>query len=145
VPMQDAGFVDLSVAQWAFDHVQEAGLGMQTLSGADALYLPLKASMATRGVLAILPNDGPMSNDPDDRRLLDACCSTIGLALERIHFVDVAQDTLVRMEGEKLRNALLSAVSHDLKTPLTAIRGLAETLSGRTAFPTAIEATLLGP
>lgn len=128
VPMQDAGFVDLSVAQWAFDHAQEAGLGTQTLSAADALYLPLKASMATRGVLAILPNDGKMSNDPDDRRLLDACCSTIGLALERIHFVDVAQDTLVRMEGEKLRNALLSAVSHDLKTPLTAIRGLAETL-----------------
>lgn len=124
----DTGLADLSVAQWAFDHGQEAGLGTQTLSAATALYLPLKASMAVRGVLAILPGDAPLSNNPDDRRLLEACCSSIGLALERIHFVEVAQDTLVRMEGEKLRNALLSAVSHDLKTPLTAIRGLAETL-----------------
>ncbi len=128
IPIGDAGDVDPSVAQWAFDHGQEAGFGTQTLNAATALYLPLKASMATRGVIAILPDEAPLSNDPDDRRLLDACCSSIGLSLERIHFVEVAQDTLVRMEGEKLRNALLSAVSHDLKTPLTAIRGLAETL-----------------
>lgn len=120
--------VDLSVAQWAFDHGQEAGRGTQTLNAAKALYLPLKASMATRGVLAVVPTDAPLSSDPDDRRLMDACCSTIGLALERLHFVDIAQETMVRMEGEKFRNTLLSAVSHDLKTPLTAIRGLAETL-----------------
>jgi two-component system sensor histidine kinase KdpD len=60
--------------------------------------------------------------------LLDACCALVALALERIHFVDVARETQVRMEGEHLRNALLAAVSHDLKTPLTAISGLAETL-----------------
>lgn len=137
VASQGNGQVDLSVAQWAFDHAQEAGLGTQTLSAADALYLPLKASMATRGVLVVLPAGERLSNDPDDRRLLDACCSTIGLALERIHFVDVAQDTLVRMEGEKLRNTLLSAVSHDLKTPLTAIRGLAETLERTKELPEA--------
>ncbi|PWT80945.1 MAG: sensor histidine kinase KdpD [Acidobacteria bacterium] len=135
VPTQDTDLIDLSVAQWAMDHAQEAGHGTQTLNAAAALYLPLKASMATRGVLAILPTDAPLSNDPDDRLLLDACCSSIGLALERIHFVEVAQDTLVRMEGEKLRNALLSAVSHDLKTPLTAIRGLAETLERTRELP----------
>ena len=128
VAVQDTGFDDLSVAQWVYDHAQEAGLGTQTHSRAEALYLPLRTSMAVRGVLAIRPTDAPVLTDPDDRRLLDACCSSVGLALERIHFVKVAQDTLVRIEGEKLRNALLSAVSHDLKTPLTAIRGLAETL-----------------
>ncbi|MBI0533299.1 MULTISPECIES: sensor histidine kinase [unclassified Sphingomonas] len=125
---QDAMLVDSSTAQWAFDHNQEAGLGTQTLSAANALYLPLKASMAVRGVLAILPDRGTLPTDPDDRRLLDAVCSTTGLTLERIHFMEVAQETLVRMEGEQLRNALLSAVSHDLRTPLTVIRGLAETL-----------------
>jgi two-component system, OmpR family, sensor histidine kinase KdpD len=135
MPTEDAGLVDTSTAQWAFDHGQEAGRGTHTLSAGHALYLPLKASMAMRGVLAIAPIDGPLPDDPDDRRLLDACCSTIGLTLERIHFMEVAQDTLVRMEGEKLRNALLSAVSHDLKTPLTAIRGLAETLEHRRELP----------
>jgi len=121
-------FADLSVAQWVYEHVQPAGAGTQTLAGAAALYLPLKGPMRTRGVLALLTEDGSLTIAPDDRRLLDACCSLIALALERTHFVEIAQDTLVRMEGERLRNALLSSVSHDLKTPLTAIRGLAETL-----------------
>lgn len=123
-----AGFVELSVAQWVFDHEEEAGQGTQTLNGAQALYLPLKGPMAPRGVLAVRPGSRALSSTPASRRLLDACCFAIGQALERIHFVEVAQDTIVRMEGEKMRNTLLSAVSHDLKTPLTAIRGLAETL-----------------
>lgn len=123
-----ADFVELSVAQWAFDHVEQAGHGTQTLNGALALYLPLKGPMAPRGVLAIRPSGAASFGAPGTRRLLDACCFTIAQALERIHYVEVAQDTVVRMEGEKMRNTLLSAVSHDLRTPLTAIRGLAETL-----------------
>jgi two-component system sensor histidine kinase KdpD len=128
IAVRDTPFVDMSVAQWAYDHGQAAGLGTQTLNAAAALYLPLKAPMRVRGILAMQPAGAALPGDPDDRRLLDACCSSIALALERIHFVEVAQDTLVKMEGERLRNALLAAVSHDLKTPLTAIRGLAETL-----------------
>ncbi|MBO9355462.1 DUF4118 domain-containing protein [Bordetella petrii] len=128
IPVQQAGFVDLSVAQWTYDHMQPAGLNTQSLSGAKAHYIPLKAPMRVRGVLALCPADSALPADPDDRRLLDAFCSSIAMALERIHFVEIAQDTLVKMEGERLRNALLAAVSHDLKTPLTAIRGLAETL-----------------
>ncbi|VVE89171.1 sensor histidine kinase [Pandoraea bronchicola] len=124
----EAPFVDLSVAQWSFDHDEESGHGTQTLNAASALYLPLKGPMAPRGVLAVLPNVGTVASAANSRRLLGACCAAIGQALERIHFVEVAQDTIVRIEGEKMRNTLLSAVSHDLKTPLTAIRGLAETL-----------------
>jgi len=123
-----AEFVDTSVAQWVYDHAQPAGSGTQVLPATEALYLPLKAPMRMRGVLVMCMEEGSLSPDPDERRFLDACCSLIGLALERTHFVEIAQDTLVRMEGERLRNALLAAVSHDLRTPLTAIRGLAETL-----------------
>lgn len=133
--LEDVEFIDLAVAQWAFDHGQPAGRGTQTLSGAPAFYLPLKGPMAPRGVLALESEATELARDPDDRRLLDGCCSSIALALERIHFVDVAQETLVRIEGERLRNALLAAVSHDLKTPLTAIRGLAETLEQPNDLP----------
>jgi two-component system, OmpR family, sensor histidine kinase KdpD len=126
--VDQAEFVDASVAQWAYDHAQPAGNGTQALPAAGAVYLPLKAPMRMRGVLVMCMDQGSFSTDPDERRLLDACCSLIALALERTHFVEIAQDTLVRMEGERLRNALLAAVSHDLRTPLTAIHGLAETL-----------------
>ncbi|SDI65679.1 two-component system, OmpR family, sensor histidine kinase KdpD [Paraburkholderia phenazinium] len=130
-------FVDTSIAQWSYDHVQPAGISTPTLPGASALYLPLKAPMSTRGVLAVRIDETARPSEPADRRLLEACCSLIALALERTHFVEIAQDTLVRMEGERLRSALLAAVSHDLKTPLTAIRGLAETLEQTPDFPAA--------
>jgi two-component system, OmpR family, sensor histidine kinase KdpD len=128
LPLEEGEFADLSVAQWAYDHSQRAGLGTSILSAAKALYLPLKAPIRCRGVLAIQPQHQTALDRPDDKRLLEACCSSIALALERIHFAGIAQETLVRMEGERMRNSLLSAVSHDLRTPLTAIRGLAETL-----------------
>jgi two-component system sensor histidine kinase KdpD len=115
----ESDFVDLAAAQRAFEH---GPAGPAASAPAAALYLPLIGPMAPRGILALYP-DAPAGRD-----LRDACCSAVAQALERIHFVDVARDTIVRMEGEKMRNTLLSAVSHDLKTPLTAIRGLAETL-----------------
>ncbi|HEY4298847.1 MAG TPA: DUF4118 domain-containing protein [Paraburkholderia sp.] len=135
--VDEASFVDTSIAQWSYEYLQPAGHGTPTLSGASALYLPLKAPMSTRGVLVMQADEGARPGEPDDRRLLEACCSLIALALERTHFVEIAQDTLVRMEGERFRNALLAAVSHDLKTPLTAIRGLAETLEQPTDLPLA--------
>ncbi|MCH4225311.1 MAG: sensor histidine kinase KdpD [Alcaligenes faecalis] len=128
VATRHTGFVELSVAQWVFDHMEAAGNGTETLSGASALYLPLKGPMAPRGVLVVQSGAAASLSTPDGRRLLDACCFTLAQALERIHYVEIAQDTVLRMEGEKMRNTLLSAVSHDLRTPLTVIRGLAETL-----------------
>ncbi|HBQ89813.1 sensor histidine kinase KdpD [Alcaligenes aquatilis] len=128
VATRHTGFVELSVAQWVFDHMEAAGNGTETLNGASALYLPLKGPMAPRGVLVVQSGAAASLSTPDGRRLLDACCFTLAQALERIHYVEIAQDTVLRMEGEKMRNTLLSAVSHDLRTPLTVIRGLAETL-----------------
>ena len=63
------------------------------------------------------------------RDRLDTFAALIAIALERVHFVTVARDTLVKMEAERQRNSLLAALSHDLRTPLTALIGLAETLA----------------
>ena len=66
---------------------------------------------------------------PEQRRLLDTFARLIAIALERIHYVDIAQSTTVQMETERLRNSLLSAISHDLRTPLSALVGLADSMA----------------
>ena len=121
--------LDLGVAQWAFDHAVPAGLGTDTLPAGELFYLPLIAPMRTRGVLALQPEDGDWISMPEQQEHLNAFSTLAAIALERVHYVEVAQDTLVRMESERLRNSLLSAISHDLRTPLTSLVGLSESLT----------------
>jgi two-component system sensor histidine kinase KdpD len=120
--------LDTAIAQWVYDHQQPAGLGTQSLPGAPMYYLPLKAPMRTRGVLALMPSQKRLLFQPEQARLLETFAAQIALALERVHYVEVAQEALVRMESERLRNGLLSALSHDLRTPLTVLAGLADSL-----------------
>lgn len=96
--------------------------------GYAALYLPLRASMRTRGVLAIAFPAEIMTLPDEHVALLEALASLIAIALERLHYVDVAQSTQLKMVAERLRSSILSALSHDLRTPLTALVGLADSL-----------------
>ena len=121
--------MDVGVAQWAFDHDEAAGYGTNTLAAAPVLYVPLKAPMRMRGVLAIASAMPERLAGPEQRRLLDTCASLLAISLERIHYVDVAQTVTVQMESERLRNSLLAAISHDLRTPLSALVGMAESLT----------------
>ncbi|KDR34448.1 sensor histidine kinase [Caballeronia grimmiae] len=132
--MLDASSVDLAVAQWVYDQQKPAGSGTDTLPAADALYLPLRAPLRTRGVLAFVSERMSDLDIPEQRRMLETFAAQIALALERVHYVEIARDALVSMESERLRNSLLSAVSHDLRTPLTSIVGFASVLEeqGRT-------------
>lgn len=120
------GQIDISVGRWSMEHGQMAGHGTDTLAAAPALYVPLMAPVRSRGVLVLQLRAPQKLRVPEERRLLDACASQIALALERVHFVEVAQQTQIAMEGERMRNTLLSAVSHDLRTPLTGILGAAQ-------------------
>ena len=129
--------VDPGVAQWAFDHAQPAGLGTDTLPASPSFYLPLVAPMRTRGVLAIAPEGGRWVLAPEQRRQLDALAALAAIALERVHYVEVAQAALVNMASERLRNSLLAALSHDLRTPLTALVGLSESLLRGETLPEA--------
>jgi Osmosensitive K+ channel histidine kinase len=118
-----------AIAQWVFDHQQPAGFGTNTLPGSSIYYIPLKAPMRTRGVLALAPSNPRLIFMPEQHRLLETFAAQIGLALERVHFVEVAQSAIVRIESERLRNSILSAISHDLRTPLTSLVGLSSTLA----------------
>ena len=126
-PPEGAG-LDAGTARWAFDHAQAAGLGTDTLPGSGWLYLPLKAPMRTRGVLALKPEEPRLLLVPEQRRQLETFAALTAIALERVHYVDVARSATVQIESERLRNSLLAALSHDLRTPLAGLVGLAESL-----------------
>src|SRR5450759_1230498 len=121
--------LDMSIAQWAYDHGEAAGFATDTLPSNPFRYVPLRAPMRVRGVLAIRPEDQRWLFVPEQQRQLETFAALIAIALERIHYVEVARDALVNMESERLRNSLLAALSHDLRTPLTALIGLADTLA----------------
>jgi two-component system, OmpR family, sensor histidine kinase KdpD len=121
--------LDMGIAQWAFDRATPAGNGTDTLPTNSFFYLPLVAPMRTRGVLVVWPEHGRWMLTPEQRKQLDTFAALAAIALERVHYVDVAQEAVVRMESERLRNSLLAALSHDLRTPLTSLVGLSESLA----------------
>ena len=121
--------LDLGIAQWAFDKVEAAGISTDTLPSSPYFYLPLVAPMRTRGLLAIAPENPQWILIPEQRQQLDTFAALAAIALERVHYIEVAQGALLHMESERLRNSLLAALSHDLRTPLTSIVGISEALS----------------
>ncbi len=128
-PAAPAAGLDRGTAQWTLDRQEPAGLGTHTLAGSAWLYLPLKAPMRSRGVLAVQPADPRLLLVPEQRQHLETFAALTAMALERVHYIDVAQHATVQMESERLRNSLLSTMSHDLRTPLAALLGLADTLA----------------
>lgn len=117
------------VAQWVFDHGERAGLGTDTLPGASALYLPLVGSTGPIGVVAVRPTEYSRLVNLDQLHLLESLVNQIALAIERTRLSEETQKARVRAETERMRNAILSSVSHDLRTPLATITGAASSLA----------------
>jgi two-component system, OmpR family, sensor histidine kinase KdpD len=92
------------------------------------LCLPLKTPMRVRGVLMVTFREPVTGQAPEHRQLLDTIASLASIVIERIHYVEVAQEALINVESERLKNSLLSSLSHDLRTPLTVLVGMADTL-----------------
>ena len=122
---------DRGAAQWSYDRGEPAGVGTDTLPGSNFLYLPMRAPMRVRGVIAVRAANAAIVGSPEERRQIETLAALAAIALERVHFVSVAQETLVKIESERLRESLLAALSHDLRTPLTSLIGLAEALAQR--------------
>src|SRR5574341_1189349 len=128
---------EAGVAQWVFEHNERAGLGTDTLPGASALYLPLVGSAGSIGVVAVRPTESSRLMDPDQLHLLESLVNQVALAIERTRLSEEAQQAHVRVETERMRNAILSSVSHDLRTPLATITGAASSLlEGRETMET---------
>ena len=119
---------ELGTAQWVYEHKQMAGVNTDTLPSANATYLPLVATRGPVGVLAVKPADARRLLDPDQVHLLETFANQISVAIERGHLAEEAQVATLQIETERLRNTLLSSVSHDLRTPLASITGAASSL-----------------
>ena len=119
---------DIAAAKWCFDNERPAGRGADTLPGAKRLFLPMRTGRGTIGVVGL---DSDMSGPiltPERRRLLDALSDQGGLAVERVRLVEDLDRAKLLSETDRLRQALLTSISHDLRTPLASVLGAASTL-----------------
>jgi two-component system, OmpR family, sensor histidine kinase KdpD len=127
-PEDELDQADLAAANWAWSNDRPAGRGSDTLPGAKRLFLPMRTGRGSIGVIGI-DNDrtGPLLT-PDQRRLLDALVDQGALAIERVLLVEDMDKVKRTVESERLRSALLTSISHDLKTPLASVLGAASTM-----------------
>jgi len=121
---------DLSVARWAQSHGRPAGLGSDTLPGSRATCVPFVADGGVLGVMTYVPRVAGRAPAAEQRHLLDALAQQGALAIERVGLAVDAEAAKLTAKTEAMRSSLLSAVSHDLRTPLAAITGAASALTG---------------
>ena len=127
-PEDELDKADLAAANWAWDNDRAAGRGSDTLPGARRLFLPMRTGRGPIGVIGIDDDKtGPLLT-PDQRRLLDALVDQGALAIERVLLVEDMDRVKRTVESDRLRSALLTSISHDLKTPLASVLGAASTI-----------------
>ncbi len=128
-PEDDLDQAELGAAKWSFENNRPAGRGSDTLPGAKRLFLPLRTADGAIGVVGLARGQRPeMLLTPDERRLLDALMDQAAVALERVRLVGQINEARLAAESERLRAALLTSLSHDLKTPLASILGAVTSL-----------------
>ncbi len=126
-PEDQVGDKDAAAADWAWANGRPAGRGSATLPTADWLFLPLRTARGPVGVLGI-QMEGQDFLGPEDSRLLETLADQAAVALERTSLVADVEAARVSAETERLRSALLSSLSHDLRTPLVSILGASTSL-----------------
>jgi two-component system sensor histidine kinase KdpD len=119
---------ELTIARWALQHGKKAGKGVDDLLKATALYVPLRGTREAVGVMAVVQTGQPLFDRKEWEVLIDLVANQTALAMERTASQNTAERSRIQMETEQMRSSLLSAVSHDLLTPLASITGAASTV-----------------
>ncbi len=128
-PEDSLDAADLAAAKWSWERNHAAGRGADTLPGAKRLFLPMQTGRGAVGVIGIDRDEpGPILT-PDQHRLLDALADQAALAIERVNLVEDVDRARLVTETDRLRAALLTSISHDLRTPLASILGSATSLT----------------
>jgi two-component system sensor histidine kinase KdpD len=116
----------MAAAEWALHKNIETGIGTGTLPSVPWRFLPLRANGIPIGVLGALPKATPLAPLV---QTLGALADQAAMAIERVRLTTQTAQSEAKQDHQKLHTALLSSLSHDLRTPLTGIRGAAETLA----------------
>ena len=122
---------DWAAANWAWEKGEVAGFGSNTMPNAERVYFPMRTGRGVLGVLGVQIERGKGLLDPEQRRTLEALLDQAAVAIERATLDREMEESRVLAETDKLRTALLSSLSHDLRTPLTSILGAVTTLRTR--------------
>lgn len=130
-PQPVPGETELSLALWCYHHAEPAGAGTNTLPSAEPRFMPLKTSKHTVGVLSLKLLDPAHPLSPDQRRMLEALANQTAQAVERVHLAEQNRQIKLLQAAEKLQNALLNSISHDLRTPLVSITGALTSLESQ--------------
>jgi two-component system, OmpR family, sensor histidine kinase KdpD len=120
--------VELLMAHATYESGQAMQMGHQNDGEHSSTHLPLQGSTRLRGVLVARSNIEKTDNLLHERPMLEAVASITAASIERLHFVAVAQTAEWQASSERLRSSILSALSHDIRTPLTALYGMADSL-----------------
>ena len=124
----DLSPVEVLMAHTTFDDGLIKEMGYHNDGDHSSTYLPLQGSTRVRGVLVARTLATSADQLLNHRAMLEAVASIVSASIERLHFVDVAQHAQLKMSNERLRSSILSALSHDIRTPLTALYGMADGL-----------------
>jgi two-component system sensor histidine kinase KdpD len=128
-PEDSLDAADVAAARWSWEKNHAAGRGADTLPGAKRLFMPMQTGRGAVGVIGIDRDEpGPILT-PDQHRLLDALADQAALAIERVNLVEDVDRARLVAETDRLRAALLTSISHDLRTPLSSILGSATSLT----------------
>src|SRR6202158_1744214 len=115
---------DLAAARWCFERNQATGRGADTLPGAKRRFMPLRTGRGAVGVVGIDSDKPGLLLTPEESRLLNALCDQVALAIDRVNLAQDIGRARLAAETDRLRAALLTSISHDLRTPLASILGL---------------------
>ena len=120
-PENRLAIIELAAAQWTLDKGQPAGRGSDTLTASDWLFYPLRTADRTMAAIGVAREDGRNPVRSDQLQLLMSLIDQASLVLDRMQIEADMRDVSELRERDRLRAALLSSVSHDLRTPLTSI------------------------
>jgi two-component system sensor histidine kinase KdpD len=135
---------DLAAARWCFERNQATGRGADTLPGAKRRFMPLRTGRGAVGVAGIDSDKPGLLLTPEGSRLLDALSDQAALAIDRVNLAQDIDRARLAVETDRLRAALLTSISHDLRTPLASILGSASSLvTHGQEFDATVQASLL--